>query len=198
MKMDSTADKSIEYKGLIKKRLSDYRYNHSVNVADAAVHLAEKYGADKKKAFIAGILHDIMKEETADIQIKYIEASGHKMTAVERGNHSVLHQMSGAAYCASRLHIDDADIINAVRYHTTGRAGMTLLEKVIYTADFISAERSYPDVDVMRKLAEESLESAMLYSLKYTIKDLVKREALIHPDTLNCYNDLLENYIEKE
>lgn len=198
MKMNFTADKAIEYEGLIKKRLSDYRFIHSMNVAKAAVFLAEKYGADKNKAYIAGILHDVMKEEKPEIQLKYIENSGHKMTGVEKGNPSVLHQMSGAAYCRAELHIDDAEILGAIRYHTTGKAGMTLLEKVLYTADFISAERSYPDVDIMRELAAESLEKAMLYSLKYTINDLVKREKLIHPDTLNCFNDIIENYIEKE
>lgn len=196
--MDFTADKASEYEALIKERLSDYRFLHSMNVARAAVQLAEKYGADRKKAYTAGILHDIMKEEAPEIQIKYIEASGHKMTGVEIGNRSVLHQMSGEAYCRAQLHIEDEDILGAIRYHTTGKAGMTLLEKVIYTADFISAERSYPDVGVMRELAQKSLEEAMLYSLKYTINDLVKRERLIHPDTLNCYNDLLENYFAKE
>ncbi len=189
--MNFTADKASEYKRLIKERLSDYRFNHSINVAKAAVYLAEKYGADKEKACIAGILHDVMKEEEPEIQIEYIESAGLKMTDVERGNSSVLHQMSGAAYCKAELGIDDEEILGAIRYHTTGRANMTLLEKVLYTADFISAERNYPDVDVMRTFAEESLEKAMLYSLEYTISDLVKREKLIHPDTLNCFNDIL-------
>lgn len=198
MIMDYIADKTEEYEKLIRERLSDYRFNHSINVAKAAVYLAEKYGADKNKALTAGLLHDIMKEESRDVQIACIEADGHALTAEENANPSVLHQMSGAAYCRAVLGIDDEEILGAIRFHTTGRADMTLLEKVIYVADLISAERNYPDVEAVRNLAEESLEKTMLYLLKYTINDLVKKEKVIHPDTLNCFNFILENNFAKE
>lgn len=187
-----------EFIGIIKKRLSEQRFIHSLNVAEAAICLAEKYGADAEKAYTAGILHDIMKEESLDIQRKYISRNNENMTALEYLNKQVHHQMSGAAYCRTELGIDDEEILGAIRYHTTGRRDMTLLQKVIYTADFISADRSYPDVCVMREKAMQSLESAMLYSLRYTIKDLAGRTMLIHPDTLECYNSILENFKEKE
>lgn len=198
MKMNFTAEKINEYESLIKSRLSQYRYNHSMNVAESAVYLAEKYGADCEKAYVAGVLHDIMKEESLEIQRQFIESDGYKMTGTELAVPSVYHQMSGAAYCKKVLGIDDDEIIGAIRFHTTGKADMTLLEKVVYTADFISAERNYPDVDIMRRLADESLEKAMLHSLKYTIGCLSEREIPIHPDTLNCYNFILENYFVKE
>jgi len=198
MKMDFIADKTEEYEQLIRKRLSDYRFEHSMNVAKAAVYLAEKYGADKGSALAAGLLHDIMKEEERALQIAYIEAGGHILTAEERANPSVLHQMSGAAYCKAELGIEDKEILNAIRFHTTGRAGMTLLEKIIYVADLISADRNYPDVETVRCLAKESLDKTMLYLLKYTISDLVKKEKVIHPDTLNCFNFMIENNFEKE
>ena len=158
MKMDFTAEKINEYESLIKSRLSEYRYNHSMNVAKSAVYLAEKYGADCEKAYVAGVLHDIMKEESLEIQQQFIESDGYKMTGTELAVPSVYHQMSGAAYCKKVLGIDDDEIIGAIRFHTTGKADMTLLEKVVYTADFISAERNYPDVDIMRRLADENLE----------------------------------------
>lgn len=198
MKMNFTAEKINEYESLIKSRLSEYRYNHSMNVAESAVYLAEKYGADCEKAYVAGVLHDIMKEESLEIQCQFIESDGYKMTGTELAVPSVYHQMSGAAYCKKVLGIDDDEIIGAIRFHTTGKADMTLLEKVVYTADFISAERNYPDVDIMRRLADENLEKAMLHSLKYTIGSLSEREIPIHPDTLNCYNFILENYFVKE
>lgn len=198
MKMNFTAEKINEYESLIKSRLSQYRYNHSMNVAESAVYLAEKYGADCEKAYVAGVLHDIMKEESLEIQRQFIESDGYKMTGTELAVPSVYHQMSGAAYCKKVLGIDDDEIIGAIRFHTTGKADMTLLEKVVYTADFISAERNYPDVDIMRRLADENLEKAMLHSLKYTIGGLSEREIPIHPDTLNCYNFILENYFVKE
>ena len=82
--------------------------------------------------------------------------------------------MTAPIYIKNELGIDNEEILSAVRYHTTGKKGMTLLEKIVYIADYISAERDYPDVDVMRALSKESLEKAALYSLKYTLKKLSK------------------------
>lgn len=187
-----------EYLSLIKSRLSEYRFTHSVNVAKSAVELAEKYGADKEKAYVAGILHDVMKEENLDVQREFIEKNGEKMTSLELNSKSIYHQMSGSAYAKIELHIDDEDILNAIRYHTTGRKNMSLLEKVIFTADFISAERNYPDVDIMREKAKVSLDDAMLYSLKYTINNLTSKTAVIHPDTLECYNWIIETNFKED
>ncbi len=187
-----------EFISIIKERLSEKRFRHSLNVADCARTLAKKYGADEEKAYTAGILHDIMKEETIDIQRKYMAENGESIREIKFPNPLVYHQVSGAAYCRLVLGIDDEDILSAIRYHTTGRRGMALLEKVVYTADFISADRCYPDVDIMRNKAEESLEKAMLYSLRYTISDLSNREKAIHIDTVECYNDILENFKEKD
>lgn len=180
-----------EYVNLIKGRLSDYRFNHSVCVAEKAVELAKKHKLDEEKAFIAGILHDITKEESLEAQRKLIEANGYKMTKLEINSPNVYHQMSGAEYIKSVLKIDDEDIIGGVRYHTTGRADMTDFEMLIYLADFTSADRDYPDVDVMREETEKSFLDGMLYSLKYTITKLAKQNKQIHPDTLHCYNWVL-------
>ena len=86
---------------------------------------------------------------------------------------------------------DDEEILGAVRWHTTGRADMTLLEKVVYIADFISADRSYPDVGVVRKLAQTILEEAILYTARYTVKKLVSADLPVHPATVDCYNDMI-------
>ncbi|MDE5604877.1 MAG: bis(5'-nucleosyl)-tetraphosphatase (symmetrical) YqeK, partial [Eubacterium sp.] len=181
--------KNDEFIRIIKDRLSDKRFQHSLNVAASAKELAKKFGADEEKAYTAGILHDIMKEENIDIQREYMKKNGEDIRELEFPNHLVYHQMSGAAYCRLKLGVDDEDILSAIRYHTTGRKGMTLLEKVVYTADFISADRCYPDVAVMREKAKQSLEDAMLYSLRYTISDLTKRAKPIYIDTVECYND---------
>lgn len=186
---------SNEYINLIKSRLSEYRFSHSLNVADAAAKLAEKYNSNSQKAYVAGILHDIMKEESLEVQRNYIEKNGEIMTNLELNNRAVYHQMSGAAYCRLELGINDEEILSAIRYHTTGKRGMTLLEKIVYTADYISADRSYPDVEVMREKAWHSLDDAMLYSLKYTINDLISKNLPVHPDTLECYNGILENLL---
>ena len=83
------------------------------------------------------------------------------------------------------------EIVSAIRFHTTGRAGMTLLEKILFVADFTSADRNYPDVDAMRRHAEESLDGAILYGVAYTIRDLVEQSRAVHPDTVALYNDIV-------
>lgn len=186
-----------KYNAVIKSRLSEHRYIHSVNVSKAAVHLAKLNGANEEKAALAGILHDVMKEAPLDVQYEYIEKNGEKLTFSELHNPAVVHQMSGAAFCRLELGITDNDILLPIRYHTTGHANMTLAEKIIYTADFISADRDYPDVGVMRTLAEKSLDEAMIYSIKYTVNKLLLDTRLVHPDTLNCYNYLLESKIKE-
>lgn len=173
--------------------LSEYRRIHSLNVADEAVRFAEKYGADAEKARIAGLLHDVTKETAGDLQLKIIEKGGIMLTELERRSPKLWHAISGACYIRDTLEITDPDIFNAVRYHTTARAGMSLLEKCIFLADFTSAERSYPDIDVIRRHAEVSLEEGMLYGIKFTLTRLAGREDLISPDALAAYNEILLN-----
>ncbi len=180
-----------EYKKIIESRLSEKRYIHSMNVAESAKDLAVKYGADTEKAYICGVLHDITKEEKLDIQEKYINLAGESLSDEEKHTPKIYHQASGAAYCRLELGVTDPEILSAIRYHTTGRANMSLLEKIVYTADLISAERDYPDVGVMRKKAYEDLNQAMLYALEFTIKKLIGEHSFIHPDTVNCYNSIL-------
>lgn len=181
-----------KYINLIKNSMSEYRFHHSMCVAKKARELAIKHGEDADRAYLAGILHDITKEMPAPEQEKLIEENGHTLTFVEKGNHRVYHQMSGAAYVKNVLGIDDVDVIGAIRYHTTGRADMTKFEMIVYLADFTSEDRSYPDVDIMRKETDKDLLSGMLYSLRHTIISVAGENRLLHPDTLNCYNYVLD------
>lgn len=180
-----------EYINLIKSRLSEYRFHHSMCVAEKAVELAKKHKLNEEKAFVAGILHDIMKEESLESQRQVIEQNGYKMTELELQSPNVYHQMSGAEYVKNELEIDDEDIIGGIRYHTTGRADMTEFEMLIYLADFTSEDRNYPDVDIMRAETDKGFLNGMLYSLRYTISKLANQSKQIHPDTLHCYNWVL-------
>ena len=166
------------------------RFKHSKNVAKEAVRLAKKYGADAEKAEIAGILHDATKESSEDEQMKLIEKAGIELTPLERSSHKLWHAISGAAFVQVELGITDPDIINAIRYHTTGRSGMSLLEKVIFIADFTSAERDYDGVDKMRKAADKNLDEAVLEGMAFTISDLAQRKLTIAPDTFMGYNEV--------
>lgn len=181
----------------IKKRLSEYRFYHSLNVADEAKRLAKKYGADEDKAFTAGLIHDIMKDTDYETQRELIEKYSHKMTPTELANPKIWHAMSGEVFLRHELNVKDEDILSAVRYHTTARDNMSLLEKVLYIADYTSAERNYPDVDVIREKAERSLEEAMLYGLQFTIKENVEAGAVVHPDSILAYNEVAISEKEK-
>lgn len=171
--------------------LSEYRRVHSLNVSAEAVRFAEKYGGDVEKARLAGLLHDVTKETDNEKQLQIIENGGIILTELEKRSPKLWHAISGACYVRDVIGIDDPDIFNAIRYHTTARAGMSRLEKIIFLADFTSAERDYPDIDVIREHAEHSLEEGMLYGIKFTISRLVGRGDLVSPDALAAYNDIL-------
>ncbi len=180
-----------EYIGLIENRLSPKRFLHSMNVAKECVKLAEKYGGDKQKAYLAGILHDIMKEEKPEIQLQTLYHSDIMVDAVTENAQPLWHAKAGAIYCEQVLKIKDSDVLNAISFHTTARADMSQLEKILYLADYIGEERDYPDVDIMRKETWASMERGMEYALVYSICDLAKRKKAIHKDTIEAYNQLV-------
>lgn len=180
-----------KYVQLIEKRLSPKRFLHSMNVAKECVKLAEKYGGDKEKAYLAGVLHDIMKEESPEMQLQTIAQSDIIIDTVTENAPPLWHAKAGAAYCKHVLNIKDEEIVNAISYHTTARADMSQLEKILYLADYIGEERDYPDVDNMRKETWSSMERGMAYALEYSIWDLVNRKKAIHIDTVNAYNQLV-------
>lgn len=178
-----------QYTDIIRGRLTPRRFEHSLAVAKQAQHLAEKYGADPEKARIAGLLHDILKDTDGDSQLQIFKDFDILLDAVEQTAPKLWHARAGAVFLQHILGITDEEILNAVRYHTTARAGMSLLEIVLYLADFTSEDRDYPDVDVMRELTERDLDEAMRYALAYTIEDLRAQGRPVHPDTLASYKE---------
>ena len=182
-----------EYKKIIKSMMSENRYNHCVNVSKEAVKLAKRYGGDEEKAAIAGILHDITKEMPKEEQLQIMLDSGIILDDIQKNAPKLWHGISGSVYIKKHFGIEDEDILNAICYHTTGRAGMSLLEKIIFVSDFTSEERTYKGVATMRKKSRKSLEDAMLYGFKFTFSDLSSRELAIHPDELSCYNEIVLN-----
>ncbi len=179
------------FQAVLKSRMSDKRFIHSVAVADEAVRLAKKYGADEEKAKIAGLLHDITKETPHDEQVALMERFNIPLTDLEKVSQKLWHAISGAAFVKYIIGIDDEDICNAIRYHTSGRANMSVLEKCIFIADFTSAERNYNGVEEMRNLSNKSLEEAMRYGLSFSISDLASKCAAIDPNALACYNEVV-------
>ena len=188
-----------EYVELLKSRLTEKRFIHSLNVAKSARELALLYGADPEKAYTVGLVHDICKDEAYGKQLSYMLEYGLELTDVEISAGKLYHAMSGRLYAEKELNWQDADMLNAIRYHTTGRAGMSLLEKVVFIADFISDERDYNGVESMRERAKESLEAAIIEGLAFTICDLVENGKAVHPDTISAFNEavLLKKENEK-
>ena len=182
-----------EYKKIIKSMMSEDRYNHCVNVSKEAVKLAKRYDGDEEKAAVAGILHDITKEMPKEEQLQIMLDSDIILDDIQKNAPKLWHGISGSVYIKKHFGIEDEDILNAICYHTTGRAGMSLLEKIIFVADFTSEERTYKGVATMRKKSRKSLEDAMLYGFKFTFSDLSSRELAIHPDELACYNEIVLN-----
>ena len=184
-----------EYKRILRQMLTKKRYEHSLCVADEAVRLAQKYGCDTEKAFLAGLLHDILKDTPGKEQLQIMSELGIIPTEIELNAPKLWHAMAGSEYLRQKFNMPD-DIVSAVRYHTTARSNMSLLEKVVYIADYISVERDYDDVDVMRELSmNKGLDEAALYALKFSFKSLSKKEKLIHTDSVEYYNELI---IERE
>ena len=184
-----------DYKNIIREKMGKKRYKHSVSVSEWAVKLALKHGADEKKAAVAGILHDITKEMPEEEQLKLISDSGIKLSLLESKSNKLWHSISGSIYVQKVLKIDDEEIINAIKYHTTAKENMTLLEKIIFIADFLSDDRKWENTDYFRSLALENLDEALIYGLKITIDGLLKRDRLIADNTFKAYNyaNLIKN-----
>ena len=180
---DGTADADRQYTEILRQRLSPYRFAHSLAVAKEAARLADKYGADRQKAYTAGLLHDILKDASSEEQMLIAEQFGVQLDHVEKQAPKLWHARLAPVFLENILGLTDEDILGAVRYHTTAKAGMTLLETIVFLADFTAEGRDYPDVAVMRRLVDESIDLALHYSLSYTVRSLTEKGAAVHPDT---------------
>lgn len=180
-----------EYEQEVKAHLTEQRFYHSQCVASCAAELAARYGADVEKARLAGILHDIMKDTAPEEQLKIIDQFGIMLSEAGRRNPKLWHSLSGAAYIEHVLGIKDQDILGAVACHTGGKSGMALLDKVLFVADYISADRDYPGVEGMRRLAESSLEEAMIEGIAFTVQEKMEARLPLDPQSLCAYNEAL-------
>ncbi|MDD4759411.1 MAG: bis(5'-nucleosyl)-tetraphosphatase (symmetrical) YqeK [Bacteroidaceae bacterium] len=173
---------------LAKKTLSKQRYYHTQCVVNQAEKLAEIYGCNKKQAKAAGWLHDICKEMPREEQLQWLTKYGIILDSVQKKQPKTWHGLAACGFCKFKLGIDDEELLNAIRYHTTACGNMSLLDEVVYLADLISADRTYPDIDKMRKLAQTNIEQAMKYALCYSLSDLIHHEREISHDSFAAYN----------
>ena len=180
-----------DYEQEVKGHLTEKRFYHSQCVAACAAELACMYGADVEKARLAGILHDIMKDTPEDEQLKIIDRFGIMLTEAERRNSKLWHAVSAAAYVEHVLGLKDREIIDAIACHTGGKSGMGLLDKVLFVADYISADRDYPGVEGLRELVKSSLEEVMIEGIAFTIPERMGARLTLEPRSIEAYNEAL-------
>ena len=161
-----------ELKSVLRSRMNEHRYAHSLNVAKRAVFLAEKYGADSEKAEFAGLIHDICKGIPNEEQIAIIKSAGIELDEDTLKSPALWHSIAGAIYSEHEIGVTDSDVLNAIRYHTSGRGNMSILEKVVYMADLTSAERNYPDAEYTQNLTDYDLDEGIAYGVRWIAGNL--------------------------
>lgn len=187
-----------DFEELLRTRLSKKRFTHSMNVAEESFKLAEKFGADKKRCYLAGMLHDVMKEDLPDRQRQYVMDSGMYPDPAEIATEGLWHGIAGAYYVREVLKINDDEIIRAVRYHTVGCARMSPMEKIVYLADMIGEDRNYKGVEKMREYCYKDLNFAMSVALIYSVAHVCKRGGILPLSTFEAYNYYLKFNKNKE
>jgi predicted HD superfamily hydrolase involved in NAD metabolism len=185
----------MNYEEILKKltrHLSDKRLKHSLGVCETAVNLAERFGADREKAKLAGILHDCAKEVPDGDLLQMAACFGIVIDEVEKAAPVLLHAKVGAKLAQVDFGVTDREILQSIRMHTVGGPAMTALDKIIYLADFIEPNRAFPGVENLRQIAlEASLDEAIIAAFDQSIAFVVKAEGLLHPATVAGRNRLL-------
>ncbi len=173
----------------MKKSLTLKRYNHTLGVEKVAIELAELYGADKLKVRKGALLHDCSKQFKIERMRELCDCDETIKTYGHLGE--LLHGFSGSVYAKKTFGITDEDILNSIRYHTIGRRGMSIVEKIIYVADAIEPSRTHPEVAEIRRLAYENIDDAIIHEVDRKVEFLIKIEAIIHPNTIDMRNWLI-------
>ena len=172
--------------------LKPKRMPHVLGTEQEAAFLAEKYGADVTAARIAALLHDCTKKLDLPQQLSLCRHYAIPLDEMERNYLKLLHSKTGAAVARDRFGVSD-EIYNAIFYHTTGKADMTLLEKIIYLADYIEPSRSFPGVEELRTAVHEDLDRGLCQALADSIVELQGYGSPVHPNTQEALS-----YIQRE
>ncbi|MGL4796945.1 MAG: bis(5'-nucleosyl)-tetraphosphatase (symmetrical) YqeK [Paraclostridium sp.] len=177
----------------LEKMLPKHRLIHSEGVAKSAIKLSEIYGYDKEKAYLAGMLHDCAKYLNEEEVNYFVNKYNIALDEYEDNNIALSHSIIGSVIAKEEFQIQDEEVIQAIRYHTTGKENMSKLEKIIYMADLIEENRVYPGVEELRILTyNKQIDEALLKSFDNTIKLVIERKQTIHPRTIEARNYILK------
>ena len=172
----------------LKSSLDKNRYEHTLGVAYTAICLAMKYEVDLDKAELAGLLHDCAKCMPDEKKLKKCYEHNISITEIEKEQPYLLHSKLGAFIAMDKYNIHDKEIINAILKHTTGTADMTMLEKIIYVADYIEPRRNKAEnLPMLRKLAFEDIDMTVYIIMRDTVEYLKKKNTKIDTTTTKAY-----------
>lgn len=180
-----------EIKKYLKENLKESRYNHTLGVCEIALELAELNGVSKEKAEIAALAHDVAKNLSKEQMMKIIKDNNIILSNVEKENMNLWHSIIAPIVAEEKLGITDEDILDAVRWHTTGKEDMSVLTKIIYIADMIEPGRSFPGLEDIRKETFEDLDKGVYTGLTHSIQFLLSKNLLIDENTIKARNYFL-------
>lgn len=175
----------------IKDNLNLKRFKHSLAVECEAIKLGKIYGENIENCSLAGICHDCLKNVSDEGLFELISKYNIKLDQIQLKSPQILHGPVGAEFCRKHFGIEDIDILNAVKYHTTGRNGMSMLEKIIYISDIIEEGRDFPGIDEIRSKAYSNLDEALFIACNQTIIYVINKNELLHPLTVDLRNSLI-------
>lgn len=173
----------------LHKKLKSKRYVHTIGVAYTAANLAYRYGEDGNLAFRAGLLHDCAKYMSDSELLKFCKKNNIDITDVEKNNPGLLHAKAGSLIAANEYGENNQLILDAIRWHTTGKAGMSLLEKIVFTADYIEPNRNMDvDLDTIRQLAYSDIDKCIVVIYENTLKFIKGSNKHLDPITNEAYD----------
>ncbi len=174
------------------QRLGEARYGHCLRTAETARALAERFGADRDKAYLAGLLHDCAKAYDGSRILEIVQSMGLKLTrAQEAQPYELLHGQAGAHVARTEYGVEDRDVLQAIYRHQCAAEDMTVLDNVVRLADATEPARSGQRVERMRELALHSLEEALLVGLCTNLETFIEHRVFIEPGTAIYYNALV-------
>ena len=179
-----------EIKNNLKENLTEYRYIHSLNVAETSKCLAKIHGINEEKAYLTGLVHDIAKEFSDEENEYYI--TKYNLPRFEEEYQRIVHSFVGAVYLKEKYNMDD-EICKAVMSHTIANDNMTTLDKILFVADKIEPGKVYPGIEDERKIAKENLDNAMLVCLENNYKKLTSKGKTMYPSSLKVMKQLRKN-----
>ncbi len=171
----------------VKRNVTEARYEHILRVEETAIRLADHYGAETEAASLASILHDYAKDiPRADIEV-LVDQGDLPRELLDFGS-QIWHGPAAAYYAQTTFGIHDQSILDAIAQHTIGGQMMPLVSQIVFIADYIEPGRQFPGVEEARRLADQTLESAVVYKIKQTLLYLIQKEIVIYPETFHVYN----------